>query len=94
MDGATIHFMGTCTYTLSQHRDPTDVCYYNVETTLEERDNKDGVSFNKRIDVQFGQSGVIYSLLKDRVVLVCKHTQLLLHSHNLPLVVSNNEKVI
>ena len=68
-----IDFMGTCTYTLSQFTDPTNLCYYNVETTLGETENRTGVSFNKRIDVQFGQSAVVYSILKDGIFLVSVH---------------------
>ena len=64
-----IHFMGLCKYTLSKHTNDNDACFFNVETTLERRNDRP-VSYNGEVHVNFG-TGIIYSIKKDGVVMVC-----------------------
>lgn len=68
-DSAMIHFMGICTYTLSKHTNDNDACFFNVETTLERRNDRQ-VSYNREVHIDYG-TGTIYSILQGGVVMVC-----------------------
>ncbi|VDH91149.1 Hypothetical predicted protein [Mytilus galloprovincialis] len=57
-DGAAIHFMGTCKYTLWKSTIPDDNCEFKVETKNERRGGNTQVSYTRRIDFYFGNSTI------------------------------------
>ncbi|XP_071121949.1 mucin-6-like isoform X4 [Mytilus edulis] len=57
-DGAAIHFMGTCKYTLWKSTIPDDKCEFKVETKNERRGGNTQVSYTRRIDFYFGNSTI------------------------------------
>ena len=70
-DGAMIHFMGICKYTLTKSTKKDDPCAFNVEVKNERRGNNDRVSFTRSVDVQV--YGVRIRLLQQGKVLVSIH---------------------
>lgn len=67
-DGADIHFMGTCKYTLWKSTIPNDKCKFRVETKNEIRSSNTEVSYTRMIDVYAG--GYKVRVLKGGNVLV------------------------
>ncbi|XP_063443189.1 mucin-2-like isoform X2 [Mytilus trossulus] len=57
-DGAAIHFMGTCKYTLWKSTIPDDRCEFKVETKNERRGGNTQVSYTRRIDFFFDNSTI------------------------------------
>ncbi|CAC5407899.1 unnamed protein product [Mytilus coruscus] len=57
-DGAAIHFMGTCKYTLWKSTIPDDQCEFKVETKNERRNGNTHVSYTRMIDFFFGNSTI------------------------------------
>jgi hypothetical protein len=53
--------MGICTYTLSKHTNDNDACFFNVETTLERR--------NDDVSSCASEEGVVSAQLKAVVML-------------------------
>ncbi|XP_064598027.1 zonadhesin-like [Liolophura sinensis] len=51
-DGATIHFMGICKYTLAKLLDKTNKCYLNVEVKNEHRGFNKKVAYTRLVDVK------------------------------------------
>jgi hypothetical protein len=49
-DGAVIHFMGTCKYTLWKSTIPNDRCEFRVETKNERRYGNNNVAWTRFID--------------------------------------------
>jgi hypothetical protein len=49
-DGAVIHFMGTCKYTLWKSTIPNDPCEFRVETKNERRYGNNNVAWTRFID--------------------------------------------
>ena len=67
-DGAVIHFMGTCKYTLWQSTIPNDSCEFRVETKNERRYGYTHVAYTRMIDFYTGNTQV--RILQGRNVLV------------------------
>ncbi|KAK3108687.1 hypothetical protein FSP39_013402 [Pinctada imbricata] len=67
-DGQTIHFMGTCKYTLSRLLDTADPCYFNVEVKNERRYGNNRVTHTRLVDLKM--HGATVRLMKDRKVMI------------------------
>lgn len=57
-DGAVIHFMGTCKYTLWKSTIPSDQCEFKVETKNERRYGYTHVSYTRMIDFYMGNTQI------------------------------------
>ncbi|CAC5407900.1 unnamed protein product [Mytilus coruscus] len=57
-DGAEIHFMGTCKYTLWKSTIPNDACSFRVETKNERRYGQTKVAYTRMIDFFIGQNKI------------------------------------
>ena len=67
-DGAMIHFMGICKYTLTKSTKKGDVCAFNVEVKNERRNGNTRVAYTRSVDVTL--YGTTVRLLPGGAVLV------------------------
>jgi hypothetical protein len=78
-DGALIHFMGTCKYTLWKSTIPNDPCAFRVETKNERRSGwASRVAFTRMIDFYMGKTKI--SILRHGITLVSKYSNYLVNT--------------